>query len=128
MSWEDTDDVNKMKVMTAAHDGYCKWWKYLDIENVVLDDNSNGFITPLRAVLLINPENNRPIKIINLVKRKDFWLVQDGNGYLVKVIPNDSDQFKCEIISSFISDSINRSAFIPGESAIISKDQIKKYL
>ena len=126
MSWEDTDDVNKMKVMTAAHDGYCKWWKYLDIENVVLDDNSNGFITPLRAVLLINPENNRPIKIINLVKRKDFWLVQDGNGYLVKVIPNDSDQFKCEIISSFISDSINRSAFVPGESAIISQGSDKK--
>ena len=47
MSWEDVDDINKMKVMTAAHDGYIKWWNYLDIENVVLDDNSNGFITPL---------------------------------------------------------------------------------
>ena len=127
MSWEDTDDVNKMKVMTAGHDGYIKWWKYLDIENVMLDDNSNGFITPLRTVLLTNPENNRPIKIISLVKRDDFWLVQDGNGYLVKVIPsNDSDKFEIKIISSFISDAINRTAFIPGEPAIISQGADKK--
>ena len=126
MSWEDTDDINKMKVMTGAHDGYIKWWKYLDIENVVLDDNSNGFITPLRSILLINPENKKPIKIINLVKRKDFWLVQDGNGYLVKVIPNETDQFQCEVITSFLSDSINCSTFVPGESAIISQSSDKK--
>ena len=126
MSWEDVDDINKMKVMTAAHDGYVKWWKYLDIENVVLDDNSNGFITPLRTVLLKNPENNKPIQIINLVKRKDFWLVQDGNGYLVKVIPNDTDEFECKIISSFISDSISCSAFVPGDSSIISQGADKK--
>ena len=127
MSWEDIDDINKMKVMTAGHDGYIKWWKYLDIENVVLDDNSNGFIEPLRTVLLTNPENNRPIKIISLVKRDDFWLVQDGNGYLVKVIPNkDSDNFEIKIISSFISDTINRTTFIPGEPAIISQGADKK--
>ena len=126
MSWEDVDDINKMKVMTAAHDGYIKWWKYLDIENVVLDDNSNGFITPLRTVLLTNPENNRPIKIISLVKRSDFWLVQDGNGYLVKVIPNESDNFEIKLISSFISAAINRTAFIPGEPAIISQGADKK--
>ena len=126
MSWEDTDDMNKMKVMTAAHDGYVKWWKYLDIENVVLDDNSNGFITPLRSVLLVNPENKKPLQIINLVKRKDFWLVQDGNGYLVKVIPNDTDQFECQIISSFISDTINYSAFVPEKPAIISQGADKK--
>ena len=127
MSWEDIDDINKMKVMTAGHDGYIKWWKYLDIENVVLDDNSNGFIEPLRTVLLTNPENNRPIKIISLVKRDDFWLVQDGNGYLVKVIPNkNSDNFEIKIISSFISDTINRTTFIPGEPAIISQGADKK--
>ncbi len=126
MSWEDTDDINKMKVMTAAHDGYVKWWKYLDIENVVLDDNSNGFITPLRTVRLLNPENKKTIQIISLVKRKDFWLVQDGNGYLVKVIPNDTDEFECKIISSFISDTISCSAFVPGESAIISQGADKK--
>ena len=126
MSWEDVDDINKMKVMTAAHDGYIKWWNYLDIENVVLDDNSNGFITPLRTVLLTNPENKRPIKIISLVKRDDFWLVQDGNGYLVKVIPNQTDNFDIEIISSFISASINRSTFIPHEPSIISQGADKK--
>jgi WD40 repeat protein len=126
MSWEDTEDINKMKVMTAAHDGYVKWWKYLDIENVVLDDNSNGFITPLRTVLLKNPENNKPMQIICLVKRKDFWLVQDGNGYLIKVIPNDTEEFECKIISSFISDTICCSSFVPGESAIISQGADKK--
>ena len=126
MSWEETDDINKMRIMTAGHDGYIKWWKYLDIENVVLDDNSNGFVTPLRTVLLINPENNRPIKIISLVKRKDFWLIQDGNGYLVKVMPNETDKFDIKIISSFISSAINRSAFIPNEPAIISQGADKK--
>ena len=126
MSWENTDDVNKMKVMSAAHDGYIKWWNYLDIENVMLDDNSNGFISPVRTVLLTNPENNRPIKIISLVKREDFWLVQDGNGYLVKVIPNDSDKFEIKVISSFISDAINKTSFIPGEPAIISQGADKK--
>jgi len=126
MSWEETDDINKMKVMTAAHDGYVKWWKYLDIENVVLDDNSNGYISPLRTVVLKNPENGKPLQIISLVKRKDFWLVQDGNGYLVKVIPNDTEEFECKIISSFISDTISCSAFVPGESAIISQGADKK--
>ena len=65
MSWGDVDNINKMKVMTSAHNGFVKWWKYLDIENVILNDNSNGFISPLRIVLLKNPENNKPIQIIN---------------------------------------------------------------
>lgn len=126
MSWEDTEDQEKMKVMTAGHDGYVKWWNYLDIENVVLDDNSNGFISPVRTVQLVNPESKKNIQIIALVKRKDFWLVQDGNGYLVKVIPNDGTEFECQIISSFISNSINASTFIPGEPCVITQGSDKK--
>ena len=126
MSWEDTEDINQMKVMTAGHDGYVKWWNYLDIENVVLDDNSNGFITPIRTVQLINPESQKPIQIISLVKRKEFWLVQDGNGYLIKVIPNDTNEFQCQNITSFISNSINSCTFIPGEPAVITQGSDKK--
>ena len=36
MSWEDPSaDAENKKIMSAAHDGLVKWWKYLDIENVM---------------------------------------------------------------------------------------------
>lgn len=126
MSWELSEDVNEMKIMTAGHDGYVKWWKYLDIENVVLDDFSNGVIQPLKTVRLINPKNQKPIKIMNLVKYNNIWLIQDGNGYLIKVSPKENDEFDYEIISEFHSGPILKSTFVPGLPLIIAQGSDKR--
>ena len=127
MSWEDPSaDAENKKIMSAAHDGLVKWWKYLDIENVVLDDNSNGVIEPLRTVTLKNPETKKNIKIINLVKHNDFWLVQDGNGYLLKITPNESEEFTGEIINSFNSGPITKVTIIPDSPLVISQGSDRK--
>jgi len=72
-------------VITGGYDGYLKWWIFTDIENANIDDNSNAYIKPAVEKLLINPLTGLPVKIINLVKETDFWVVQDGNGYLLKL-------------------------------------------
>ena len=126
MSWELADNVEDRKIMSAGHDGFVKWWKYLDIENVILDDNSNGEITPLRSVQLINPETKEPIMVVGLVRREGFWLVQDGKGFLIKVTPNDSNEFPCEIITSFNSGPIISVSLIPEHPAIIAQGSDRK--
>ena len=126
MSWEYAENPEDRKIMSSGHDGYVKWWKYLDIENVVLDDNSNGEITPLRSVLLTNPETKEPIMVVGLVKREGFWLVQDGKGYLIKVTPNDGNEFPCEIITSFNSGPIISAALVPDHPVIIAQGSDKK--
>ena len=126
MSWELSEDQNEMKIMSAGHDGYVKWWKYLDIENVVLDDASNGVIQPIKTVRLINPQNQKPIKIMNLVKHQDFWLIQDGNGFLIKVTPKGEDVFDYVIVCEFHSGPILKSTFVPGLPLVISQGSDKR--
>ncbi|MCQ2816612.1 MAG: hypothetical protein MJ252_05015 [archaeon] len=121
MSWLKNDDPEEIKIMSAGHDGKIKWWKYLDIENVMLDDFSNGVIHPLRTVQLINPANGRPIRIMNLVKTDTFWLIQDGNGFFVKVTPSETnDNFPVEVLFECHSGKILKSAFEPKMPMIVS--------
>jgi len=72
-------------ILTGGYDGYLKWWIYTDIENANIDDNSVALIKPAVEKLLYNPITNLPVKITNLVKQGDFLVVQDGNGYMLKL-------------------------------------------
>ena len=98
-----------MCVLTGGHDGYLRWWIQTDIENANTDDNSIGYIKPMVEKYLENPETNQPVKIMNLVKEEEFWVVQDANGYLLKldfVYPEDNPNdflFDIKIIYSFSS-------------------------
>lgn len=101
MAWEN----NNESIVTGGHDGYLKWWSFQEIDNISVDDNSLGFVQPSKQKLLINPISNLPVKIINLVKEKDFCLVQDGNGGLLKILNLNStdEEIRIESIYEFHS-------------------------
>lgn len=126
MSWVMSDNPEDVLIMSAGHDGYVKWWKYLDFENLILDDFSNGVIRPVKSVQLINPKNNKPIKITNLVKHNNFWLIQDGNGFLIKVTPLDNDTFDYQIITEFHSGPILKATFVANLPLVIAQGSDKK--
>lgn len=99
-------------VLTGGNDGYLRWWIHSDIENCQTDDNYIGFIKPMVEKFLENPDTKQPVKIMNLVKNEDFWVVQDANGYLLKldfVYPEDNPNdfnFDIKIIYNFSSGPI----------------------
>lgn len=72
-------------ILTGGYDGYLKWWIFSDFENANIDDNSNAYISPAIVKKLVNPTTQEEIKVANLVKLNDFWVVQDANGYLFKL-------------------------------------------
>lgn len=116
-------------ILTGGFDGYLRWWIFTDIENANIDDNSVAYIKPAVEKLLINPITNLPVKIINLVKENNSWIIQDANGYLLKLnfvyetiknekannldgdsITKEADfNFKIEVIYNFNSGSIIKS-------------------
>ena len=72
-------------LMTAAHDGYIKWWNYSEIYEPKVDDRNRTFIEPIKQVAVAN-ENGRMAKIININKiNDDFWAVTDGHGSVLKL-------------------------------------------
>ena len=99
-------------VLTGGHDGYLRWWIHSDIENAQADDNYSAYVKPMVEKFLENPETKLPVKIINLVKNENFWVVQDANGYLLKlefVYPEDNPNdfnFSINIIYNFSSGPI----------------------
>jgi len=72
-------------ILTGGYDGYLKWWIFTDLENAIIDDNSVALVNPAIEKQLINPLTKIHVKIINLVKHNDFWIIQDGNGYFLKI-------------------------------------------
>jgi len=110
MAWEEN------LIITGGRDGYLKWWDYLKIENAEINDFNKSYLKPTKEVQLMNSISKVPVKIMTLIKEKAFWLVQDGNGYLLKVFPEKN--FETEVIYDFLSgpivltDFINNSPFL----------------
>ena len=67
-----------------------------------------------------------PVKIITLVKEKQFWLVQDGNGYLLKVYPEKN--FETEVIYDFLSGTIILTQFLQNSPYLITQGSDSKTL
>lgn len=72
--------------ITVGGDGYIKWWNFADIDNAEADEIVEVVIKPVKEKLIKDDENGgQPAYLVNMVKGKDHWLLQDGNGRLLKM-------------------------------------------
>lgn len=92
--------------ITAAHDGYIKWWSLMEIDNAEADEVLEVAITPQKSTTVCT-EAGDYAQIINMVRGKDFWLIQDFKGRLWKL---DCESLTSEIILDFHSGRINDMA------------------
>jgi WD40 repeat protein len=120
MSWEGNETI-----LSGGHDGYLKWWSITELDNLVIDDNNVAFAKPVKEVLLTNPTSGRPIKIINLVKQANFWLIQDGNGYFIRIYPLE-DSYKYEAIFDFHSGPVIKTQMLMNTPFMISQGSDSK--
>jgi len=119
MEWED-----QTYIVTGGRDGFLKWWNYNEIENAVIDDFNKSYIKPFKEVQLINSKNKTPVKIITLIKNTGFWLVQDGNGFLLKVYPDK--KFQTELVYDFLSGPIVLTEFINNSPYLLAQGSDSK--
>jgi WD40 repeat protein len=120
MSWEANEYI-----LSGGHDGYLKWWSLSVLDNLAIDDNNMAFAKPVKEILLLNPTTNQPIKIINLVKQANFWLIQDGNGYLIRVYPLE-EGYKYETIYDFHSGPIVKTQMLVNTPYLVSQGSDSK--
>jgi WD40 repeat protein len=120
MSWEGSDTI-----LSGGHDGYLKWWNIAVLDNLIIDDNNLAFAKPVKEVLLTNPTTGKPIKIINLVKQANFWLIKDGNGYFIRVYLTEND-FKYEVLYDFHSGPIIKTQMLMNTPYLISQGSDSK--
>ena len=120
MTWDGNKDNAYENIITAGHDGFIKIWSFYDLENLNIDDNNIAYLKPVKEKMLLNPITEKPVKIINIVKQTNFWIVQDGNGYMLKVHleEGDIDKIKTENILEFHSGPIVK-LFILSPSPIL---------
>ncbi len=97
-------------IITGGVDGYLKWWNFQEMENAEINDFNKSYIKPKKEIQLINNKNQLPVKIMTLIQEKEFWMAQDGNGYLVKIYQNKN--FETEVVYDFLSGQIILTDFI----------------
>lgn len=116
--------------ITAGHDGYIKWWSLQQIDNAEADEIAEVIIQPLREISIKNT-NGKLAHIINMVRGKDFWLIQDGRGHLWKVNCSDFDtkpvmDFHSGAITDMaVSDSVNMALSCSEDGTIKLWDYIR---
>ena len=92
--------------ISAAHDGYIKWWSLAEIDNAEADEVLEVAIAPVKECRIQTP-NGDMAQIVNMVRGENFWLVQDFKGRLWKL---DFQTLKSEIVLDFHSGRINDMA------------------
>lgn len=70
--------------ITSGVDGYIKWWGLAEIDAAEADEIAEVAIQPLKEIL-IKAENGDPAHIVNMVRGKEFWLLNDARGNLWKL-------------------------------------------
>jgi len=67
--------------ISAAHDGYIKWWSLAEIDMCEADEVLEVAIQPVKQCCIAT-ETGDKAQIINMVRGDNFWLVQDFKGRL----------------------------------------------
>ena len=70
--------------ITAAHDGYIKWWSLAEIDQCEADEVLEVTVEPTKSTSIKTAEGD-PAQIINMVRGDNFWLIQDFKGRLWKL-------------------------------------------
>ena len=92
--------------ITAAHDGFIKWWSLAEIDTAEADEISEVAIQPVRTTS-IKTDKGDHAQIVNMVRGDEFWLVQDFKGRLWKL---KFDSLESELVLDFHSGRINDMA------------------
>jgi WD40 repeat protein len=109
--------------ITAGADGYIKWWPLADIDQAEGDEQPEVAIRPLKEVSISTPEGDYA-HIVNMVKGKGMWLVQDAKGRLWQL---DAKDYQATVVREFhqgqitdlaVSDSFNM-CITTGENGLI---------
>ena len=121
----------KEHFITAAADGYIKWWPLADIDAAEGDEIAEIAIQPVKEVSICTQEGEYA-HIVNMVKGDGFWLIQDAKGYLWKL---DCEDYGAEIIHNFhsgaitdlaLSDACNMCMTVGEDGMISAWDYVKR--
>ena len=89
-------------IITAATDGWIKWWSLTEIDAAEAGEIQEVAIEPLKEVS-IQTEKGEYAHILNVVRGNGFWLVSDVKGRLWKV---DTSDFTSQIVLEYHSGAI----------------------
>ena len=103
--------------ITAAGDGYIKWWKFSDIDNAEADETLEVAIKPVKERVVKDPITGENAYIVSMIKGEENWLISDGKGKIWK-LPFDSEDAK--LVANFHSKSINDLGLTPSVNGAIT--------
>lgn len=92
--------------ITAAHDGYIKWWSLAEIDEAEADEVLEVAIQPTKQCH-VQTEGGDNAQIMNMVRGDGFWLIQDFKGRLWRL---DCETLKSNMVLDFHSGRINDMA------------------
>ena len=70
--------------ISAAHDGFIKWWSLAEIDEAEADEVLEVAIQPVKQCN-IQTEEGDYAQIMNMVRGEGFWMIQDFKGRLWKL-------------------------------------------
>eukprot|EP00941_MAST-03F_sp_MAST-3F-sp1_P001512 g1512.t1 len=74
-------DGDELWFVTAGADGYVKWWSYDAIDNADTTEDVPQFeLAPMHEIKI-----GQNVEVKSMVRGKNYWMVQDGNGGFWKV-------------------------------------------
>jgi WD40 repeat protein len=89
-------------IVSCGTDGWIKWWSLAEIDAAEADEIAEIGIAPLREVLIAT-DSGDSAHILNVVRGKDIWLINDVKGRLWKV--NIAD-FSAKVLFEYHSKEI----------------------
>ena len=89
-------------IITAATDGYIKWWSLAEIDAAECDEILEVAIAPLKEIT-IETESGEKAKILNITRGQGFWLVSDLRGRLWRV---NTEDYSAQAIINYHSGEI----------------------
>lgn len=92
--------------ISAAHDGFIKWWSLAEIDEAEADEVLEVAIQPVKQCN-IQTEEGDYAQIMNMVRGEGFWMIQDFKGRLWKL---DCETLKASQVIDFHSGRINDMA------------------
>lgn len=98
--------LDEDKIITAATDGYIKWWSLAQIDAAEADEHPEVAIDCLKAVQ-IKTESGEAAHIINIVRGNGLWLLSDAKGRLWRI---DPVSFEGKVLFEYISGEITDMA------------------
>jgi WD40 repeat protein len=94
------------KIITAATDGFIKWWSLQEIDAAEADEIPEVAISCLKEVQILT-EQGEPAHILNVVRGNGMWLINDVRGRLWRVNPED---FSAKVVFEYHSGEITDMA------------------